>query len=230
MKTKTRRLTKVKRAMRKVIRKIKYAALVPVLAAGIILTATPKVNAGPVRGTIITGVYSNWKTPFVGFGLGKDFQLGLINVDASAAISSSNGNIILENAYLSVIPPSLGPVTFILYAYKDRYYNVNEAYGAMVKIRNFKLAGEYLGDGWGDVFAKYAISIGRHVTITPKVIFLCSGKGAEGIGGELITAVTYKGLTFSLRMNHNRWLSNGSPGFLGKPMNENLKFEMEFKF
>jgi hypothetical protein len=208
--------------------RIGKALAAAVLAAGIMLGASSLARADeadiPARGRIFASMYDRGKSPSIGMGLSKGFALPLgFQVDASMALSSSGKTVELESAGLDLTTPKLGSVSGTFYAYKDRFYYVDFGYGAMLNAGNLHVALEYIGDNWGDAFAKYVIHMGR-VRLIPKVVMLFSEKKVEALGGEATAELDVGGVTLFGKIAHSRSVQTGDW------MNGNMQAGMSFKF
>jgi len=197
-----------------------------VLAAGLMLGAPKLVQAEPARAKIFASLYDQAKTPSAGVGLGKGFALPAgFSADASIALSSGGAAVNLEAAELDLNAPAMGPLSGTLYIYKDRFYYTERGYGAMLNAAGFHIAGEYVGDNWGVVFAKYVLKLAEaKVRLVPKAVVLLSNKKVEGIGAELLGEADAGGVTLFAKITHTRIPQTG------QWMNGNMQVGMIWSF
>lgn len=220
-------LEKTKCAARKLAKIIAGAALV----SGLMLSGLKSVQADtPPKGRVFASLYDHAKTPSIGFGLSKGFQVGGVGIDTSIAISSTGNDLRLESAELDLTTPDIvstkiGPFSLTGYIYKDNFYYVKLGYGGMLNIGDFHLAGEYIGDKWGDTFAKYVVRLadGR-IRLVPKAVILFSDKKVEGAGVELTGEFDIDGVTLFLKVAHSRVIPSGDW------MNGNMQAGLGFGF
>ena len=220
IKTKEQKCSIARQAVRKIRKTLAGAMLVGSLMLG------TSAHADQARGKMSVNMYDKAKTSSVALGIGKGFDLSKgCSVDASMALSSRGSTVDLESGELDLTMPLLGSVSTTLYVYKDRFYYVDRGYGAMLHVKNFHIAGEYVGDNWADAFAKYAFELAKgKVRLVPKAVLLFSDKRVEGIGAELLGEIGIGDVTLFAKITHSRIPQDGSW------LNGNMQAGMGWKF
>lgn len=144
------------------------------------------------------------------------------SLEGTIGILSKGTTAEISEAEVDIHTPNFGSISFTVYAYSSRFYNVDFGSGAAMRTGRFRISTEYEMPNWGGVFANYRIPIGRDITITPQAILLFSPDRVEGFGGWL---------RFEIDLGNNTNLqiqTNQVWNFDGRPLNVNAIISIGF--